>query len=206
MIAMRRTDRTPADVPPRTDLPPRPPLVGDEGPVRSPNPLRSGAVPPVPPEGRGGTSSTTVGRVLPLPFRERGRGGRSLEGIQLPLIPEDEIAASGRSGLDRVPELTHYRDEGCRFWRACLSCPFPRCVFEVPGGPGRAIHAFRDGEIRRMYAVGVPPAEIADRFGITRRSVYRILGGIRRRGNSGQRVAGGGERRARGRPLASRHA
>jgi hypothetical protein len=140
----------------------------------------------------------------------QNRGVRS-EGIQLPLIPEDEIAESYGSPRDRVPEMTQYQDEGCRFWHACLSCPFPCCVFELPGGPNRAIHAFRDGEIRRLYAAGVPAVEIADRFGVTRRSVYRILGGVRRRGGNRQWAAGSGQsaignegRKAKGRVLVPR--
>ena len=96
-------------------------------------------------------------------------------GVQLPLLPEV---------VDHVPELTHYRDEGCRFWHACLSCPFARCVFEEPGGPKRAVNAVRDGEIRRRHAAGETPQAIAAHFGVTRRTVYRVLGGVRR-----QRVA-----------------
>jgi hypothetical protein len=98
-----------------------------------------------------------------------------------------------------VPELTHYQDEGCRFWHACLSCPFPCCVFELPGGPNRAMHAFRDGEIRRLYAAGTPAIELADRFGVTRRSVYRILGGARRRGGNGQWAVGSRDGRRKSR-------
>jgi hypothetical protein len=121
------------------------------------------------------------------------------EGIQLPLIPDDEIAGYAGSARDRVPELTHYQDEGCRFWHACLSCPFPCCVFELPGGPSRAMHAFRDGEIRRLYAAGTSAVEIADRFSVTRRSVYRILGGVRRRGGNRQSAAGNRDYRSKSR-------
>ena len=75
---------------------------------------------------------------------------------------------------DRVPD-DDYRDEGCRYWRTCLSCPFPRCVFEEPGGPARALRAGRDREIRRRFARGETAPAIAVRFGLTRRSVYRIV-------------------------------
>ncbi len=96
--------------------------------------------------------------------------------IQLPLISEDELPAAG-NGRDRVPELTHYRDEGCRYWHACLTCPFPRCVFEEAGGPARALRTWRDREIRRCFARGERVPAIAGRFGLTRRSVYRIVEG-----------------------------
>jgi hypothetical protein len=150
----------------------------------------------------------SVGPDSPFPRREGGAVSAAnrvrSEGIQLPLIPEDEIAAYAGSARDRVPELTHYQDEGCRFWRACLSCPFPCCVFELPGGPNRAMHAFRDGEIRRLYAAGTPAVEIADRFGVTRRSVYRILGGVRRRGGNRQSAIGNRDGRRKSRAHVSR--
>jgi hypothetical protein len=116
--------------------------------------------------------------------------GKPERALQLPLIPEDEIPA-GAGGPDRPPELTHYRDEGCRFWHACLSCPFPRCLQEEPGGPARALNAYRDGEIRRMFTAGCSAVEIAEHFGIARRSVYRILGPVGRRDRDGGQWAVG---------------
>ena len=123
---------------------------------------------PLPPEGAARPVRTAAGHTMIEPPRSW------TEGVQLPLIPVQERA-------DRVPELTHYRDEGCRFWHACLTCPFPRCVFEEPGGPKRAVNARRNDEIRRLFAEGEPAQAIAVRFGIARRSVYRAIGGIRRR-------------------------
>jgi hypothetical protein len=119
--------------------------------------------------------------------------------LQLPLIPEDEIPARA-TGPDRPPELTHYRDEGCRFWHACLSCPFPRCLYEEPGGAARALNAYRDGEIRRMFAAGRPAVEIAEEFGLTRGSVYGFVGpGARRGRGNGQAATGNRERSGRSR-------
>ena len=118
-------------------------------------------------------------------------GTRLAEGLQLPLIPPNEIDAAV-SGWDRPPELTHYRDEGCRFWSACLSCPFTRCLFEEPGGARRALNAARDGEIRRLFAAGEPAVAIAEQFGVTRRTIYRVLGGVGRQ--EGGRRPGTGRR------------
>ena len=128
-------------------------------------------------------------RPVPAPPLSRCRE----EGVQLPLLSPDELESAGSSG-DRVPELTHYRDEGCRYWHACLSCPYPRCLFEEPGGARHALNAYRDGEIQRMYSAGVPVLEIADHFGIARRSVYRVLGGVRRHGGSRESGVGSRER------------
>ena len=122
---------------------------------------------------------------------------RRPQGLQLPLLPPDEIDAAA-SGNDRVPELTHYRDEGCRFWSACLTCPFARCLFEEPGGARHALNAARDGEIRRRYAAGEPAVAIAEQFGIARRTVYRVIGGARRHGGR-QMTAGRRERKPRSR-------
>jgi hypothetical protein len=177
----------------RPDLTPRPPSLAGKGESSSTDGANISFV------GINDTRSIIARQDSPFPAREGGRGVRS-EGIQLPLIPEDEIAGYAGSGRDRVPELTHYQDEGCRFWRACLSCPFPCCVFELPGGPNRAMHAFRDVEIRRLHAAGSSAVEIADRFGVTRRSVYRILGGVRRRG----RAAGNGDREPKSRSRVAR--
>lgn len=119
---------------------------------------------------------------------EYGPNGAGHLPVQLPLLSEDELRRAGAGSPDRIPELTHYRDEGCRFWHACLTCPFPRCVFEEPGGPARALRAWRDREVRRHFARGEPVDAIAKRFGITRRSVYRIVGGSR------QSAVGSGEK------------
>ena len=113
---------------------------------------------------------------------------RGPKGLQLPLISPNEIDAAA-SGWDRPPEQTHYRDEGCRFWSACLSCPFTRCLFEEPGGARQALNAARDGEIRQLFAAGERAVDIAERFGVSRRTVYRILGGQRHRGRSNRQSA-----------------
>ena len=124
------------------------------------------------------------------PQRRSTADSRLPHGLQLPLIPPSEIDAAA-SGWDRPPELTHYRDEGCRFWSACLSCPFARCLFEEPGGARHALNAVRDGEIRRLFAAGEPAVAIAERFGVTRRTVYRVLGGVGRRGSRQSAVGSG---------------
>lgn len=75
-------------------------------------------------------------------------------------------------------ELINF-DDGCHFWRHCLSCPFPSCLFEIPGGPLRALTRYRDEEIRRRFAAGEPAPQLANAYGMTKRSIYRVLGGVR---------------------------
>lgn len=97
--------------------------------------------------------------------------------LQLPLLPEDD--PSPGSGYDRVPELTHYQDEGCRVWHACLTCPLARCIFDDPVGvrsaTNRAVNSQRDSEIRRRYHAGEQATALAREFRIGRRTVYRIV-------------------------------
>ena len=46
--------------------------------------------------------------------------------------------------LDLPPEYCHYGDDGCEFAdeflnrkSSCLNCPFPKCVYDEPGGGQR---------------------------------------------------------------------
>lgn len=63
------------------------------------------------------------------------------------------ILADGSAECDRVPELVHFRDEGCQFNPSC----------------------YRDALIRRLYADGEPARAIAARFGISDRQVSRVV-------------------------------
>ena len=35
---------------------------------------------------------------------------------------------------DPLPEYCRYQDEGCELSNSCLNCPFPKCIYDVPGG------------------------------------------------------------------------
>ena len=43
-------------------------------------------------------------------------------------------AALRRPRADALPEHTRYRDDGCDLFTSCLTCPLPRCRYDVPGG------------------------------------------------------------------------
>jgi hypothetical protein len=74
---------------------------------------------------------------------------------------------------DPLPEDTHYRDTGCDLFPSCLRCPFPQCRYDRPSGnPARAL---RDRMILDDWNAGRPVPEIMARFGLSRRSIYRIL-------------------------------
>lgn len=76
---------------------------------------------------------------------------------------------------DRLPEQTRYRDEGCELHPTCLGCPLPQCRYDDPGGRQFGPRRHRDREVRRLHDQGLSVFEIAHRFGISVRTVYRIV-------------------------------
>ncbi len=78
--------------------------------------------------------------------------------------------------LDLPPEFCQYRDEGCDLAHSCLNCPFPHCVYELPGGRQRWLKKTRDSEINRLFAgEGKEVNELAKMYGISQRTVQRAL-------------------------------
>lgn len=82
---------------------------------------------------------------------------------------------------DALPEHTQYRDEGCEISPSCLRCPLPRCRYDEPGGIRSLLAEYRDREILRLRAEGWSVDDLARRFHVSRRSVFRIL----KRGSGG---------------------
>ncbi len=77
---------------------------------------------------------------------------------------------------DALPEHLEYRYDGCDLFVACLSCPLPRCRYDEPGGARAMLNRVRDEEIRRMrFEAQLPVDEIATRFRVSRRTVFRAL-------------------------------
>ncbi len=81
-----------------------------------------------------------------------------------------------RARQDALPEYLHYRDEGCDLFASCLACPLARCRYDVPGGIRAIRNAVRDREIRRCRNEEcLPVNEIAARFDVSRRTIFRVL-------------------------------
>lgn len=77
---------------------------------------------------------------------------------------------------DLLPEYCQYKDEGCEFAVSCLDCPFPRCVYEQPGGKQCWLKKLRDREIARLFGrEGKGVKELALMFGVSQRTVQRAL-------------------------------
>lgn len=89
-----------------------------------------------------------------------------------------------RTREDALPEHLDYRDEGCDLFDSCLACPLPRCRYDVPGGIRAIRNAVRDDGIRRCREQAVPIDDIAARFEVSRRTVFRVLAATRRPGAS----------------------
>jgi hypothetical protein len=76
---------------------------------------------------------------------------------------------------DALPEEIQYRDDGCDVHTRCLTCPLPRCRYDEPGGLRAMLNAYRDQQVVALRRDGAPIDQIAERYGLSRRTVFRIL-------------------------------
>ncbi len=76
---------------------------------------------------------------------------------------------------DALPEEIRYRDDGCDIHPQCLTCPLPRCRYDEPGGLRGMLNAYRDQQIVVLRGDGAPVDQIAERYSLSRRTVFRIL-------------------------------
>ena len=68
------------------------------------------------------------------------------------------------------------RDEGCQLFPSCLHCPLPCCIEDIPRGKQRQIKEIRNLAISRLfYDEGKSVKEIAQKFGVSQRTVQRAL-------------------------------
>lgn len=74
-----------------------------------------------------------------------------------------------------LPDYADYRDTGCDVSPSCLRCPLPRCKFDVPPPPRPDPTAARDREIRARRRQGATARALARDYGLTRRTIFRIL-------------------------------
>ncbi len=78
--------------------------------------------------------------------------------------------------LDLPPEYCHYQDGGCDLADSCLSCPFPKCIYDQPGGRQRWLKRLRNREMVRLFSsAGKGVKELALMFGLSQRTVQRAL-------------------------------
>ena len=106
-------------------------------------------------------------------------GGWRLE-RQRPVTSEqlllEERHPNGRKvRTDALPEHLEYRDSGCDLAPSCLRCPLVRCRYDEPGGARRLLQEPRDEAVLRRRDEGIAIDAVAQEFGLSRRSVFRIL-------------------------------
>ena len=89
--------------------------------------------------------------------------------------------------IDALPENTDYGDTGCDLYPSCLNCPLPRCRYEDPGGAAAMLRVGRNASILRLaQSEGLSVDELSAAFGLSRRTIFRVL-----RGAGGSRVRSG---------------
>ncbi len=78
--------------------------------------------------------------------------------------------------IDALPEYTDYADTGCDLYPSCLNCPLPRCRYEEAGGAPAILRTGRDATILRLSREdGVGVDRLAEMFGLSRRTIFRVL-------------------------------
>jgi len=88
---------------------------------------------------------------------------------------------------DRLPEHYQYQDDGCEVSPSCLRCPLPKCKYDDPGWLKRRARRQRDERIFRLWHDDhVSIEELAQRFGLSPRSVFRVLQAARPTAAEGQ--------------------
>ena len=85
------------------------------------------------------------------------------------------------SRIDALPEYMDYADTGCDLYSSCLTCPLPRCRYDDPGGAPAMLRTGRDAAILR-YATqeNISIDNLAEMFGLSRRTIFRVLKRSRR--------------------------
>jgi transcriptional regulator of acetoin/glycerol metabolism len=90
------------------------------------------------------------------------------------MTPETVFDLPSRS--DALPEYIDYADTGCDLYPSCLRCPLPRCRYEEPGGAAAILRGGRDASILRAAEQdGVDVDQLAAMFGLSRRTIFRVL-------------------------------
>ncbi|MBI2856395.1 MAG: helix-turn-helix domain-containing protein [Chloroflexi bacterium] len=78
--------------------------------------------------------------------------------------------------IDALPEHYPYKDDGCDISPSCLRCPLPRCKYDDPVAYYRELREGRDQEVVRVRHIqGKTVPQLARRFGVSQRTIHRIL-------------------------------
>ena len=91
-----------------------------------------------------------------------------------------ELTPFGKARRSRgLPENTEYKDTGCDLAHSCLSCPFEVCRYDLPPGTltlQKVAHRERDRKIyEKRFEEGWTVIELAEEFGVTTKTVFKVL-------------------------------
>ena len=90
--------------------------------------------------------------------------------------PDAVNSGAGICTTDDASEFYHYVDTGCEASDSCLDCPLPQCRYDDPAWYQRNRRLARDFRIvHTMQKEALSIEDTAERFGITNRTVFRIL-------------------------------
>ena len=90
--------------------------------------------------------------------------------------PATRTSSAEITAPEDASEFYHYADTGCEASDSCLDCPLPRCRYDDPAWYQRNRRLARDFRIvRTMQQEALSIEDTAERFGITNRTVFRIL-------------------------------
>jgi hypothetical protein len=102
-----------------------------------------------------------------------------------------ERVPARRTRRDALPEHTQYADTGCDLHPSCLTCPLARCRFDQDGDAARKrAGRERDRRIIELQRRGKTIGMIASRFGVSRRTVFRVLARDRESTTDRKRING----------------
>jgi hypothetical protein len=78
--------------------------------------------------------------------------------------------------VDAVPEFYQYEDTGCEVSQSCLNCPLPQCKYDDPLWYQKHRRLAKDLKVLSVMRIeGLSVEEAAERFGVTVRTIFRIM-------------------------------
>ena len=90
--------------------------------------------------------------------------------------PETARIENGSPFADDVSEFYHYEDTGCEASDSCLDCPLPQCRYDDPEWYHRNRRLAKDFRlVHAMHRESLTVEQAAERFSITKRTVFRVL-------------------------------
>lgn len=76
---------------------------------------------------------------------------------------------------DALVDGVGWPDNGCALYPVCLTCPLPKCRYDLPRGVNTLRAAARAISAQRLRSRGAPIEEIMRGVGVSRRQVFRLL-------------------------------